>query len=143
METAGLDAEQTREARTPARSHLLERRREPRFVPVINHAYLAWREGAACHAEAGWLQNISAGGAALDVEADPGPGATAWLCVVCPKRTSWVSARVLQRHGRVVRMQFIERLPHETFVAVVAGAGDVGPFTQAHLHDSEPHTLSA
>lgn len=98
-----------------------DRRQEPRYVPVMECAYLGWWEGESFRTEVGRLTNISAGGAALDVGDDPGIGETVWLCVVGPSRTGWVAARLLGRHGRISRMVFAERFPYALFKSVVWG----------------------
>lgn len=98
-----------------------DQRQEPRYVPVLERAYLGWWEGETFRTELGRLANISAGGAALDVYHDPGVGQTVWLCVVGPNRMGWVAARLLGRHGTISRMVFAERFPYELFKSVVWG----------------------
>ena len=98
-----------------------DQRQEPRYVPTLERAYLGWWEGESFRTALGRLANISAGGAALDVRDDPGVGETVWLCVVGPNRMGWVAARLLGRHGTIIRMVFAERFPYELFKSVVWG----------------------
>lgn len=123
MERAEFDAEGIPAATNKTPRELEDRRKFPRYVPALDHAYLGWWEGEVFRTEPGWVENISCGGAALDVETDPGAGATVWLCVVGPERTVWVSARLLERRGRIVRLEFLERFPHQLFRTVVWGLG--------------------
>ena len=99
-----------------------DRRLEPRYVPVMESAYLGWWEGETLRAELGVLWNISAGGAALDVDVALEAGETVWLCVIDLVPVRWVAARVLGRDGRVVRLQFAERFPFELLDRVVWGS---------------------
>lgn len=98
-----------------------DRRKEPRYVPVMENAYLGWWEGETFRSELGKLANISAGGAALEVAGEPSSGETVWLCVVGPQRPDWVPARLLGRLGSTARMAFVENLPYELFKTVVWG----------------------
>lgn len=86
-------------------------------LPARSHAYLGWWDGDTFRAEPGWLEGLSGADAALEIEADPGPGNAVWLCVVSPGHTAWVPARLVERSGRQVRLAFTERFPLETFAA--------------------------
>lgn len=119
--TMKVDCDLNRSAMQPASFDVDDRRQEPRYVPVMERAYLGWWEGESFRTEVGRLANISAGGAALDVRNDPGDGEAVWLCVIGPNRPGWVAARLLGRHGAICRMVFAERFPYELFKSVVWG----------------------
>lgn len=142
MARAEFDAEETSAASNKTPRELEDRRKYPRYVPAMDHAYLGWWEGEAFRTEPGWIENISCGGAALDVETDPGAGQTVWLCVVGPERTVWVSARLLERHGRIVRIEFLERFPHQLFKTVVWGLTAEEPAGEARTAEAEAATAS-
>ena len=48
-----------------------DRRREPRYVPGETSVHLGWWEGEQFRAEPGVLRNFSAGGAAVEIAAEP------------------------------------------------------------------------
>lgn len=121
MKNVGIDTGPTQSAPQTVLSGVEERRREPRYVPVMERAYLGWWVGETFRTELGRLANISAGGAALDIATDPGVGESVWLCVIGPNRMGWVAARLLARDGNLVRMVFAERFPYELFKSVVWG----------------------
>ena len=121
METLKIDGDLTASTTTCAPCDTAERRREPRYVPMMERAYLGWWEHDAFRTELGRLANISAGGAALEAGAGPGLGEAVWLCVIGPNRTGWVAARLLGRHGAVQRLVFAERFPYELFKSIVWG----------------------
>ncbi|MDR3638837.1 MAG: PilZ domain-containing protein [Isosphaeraceae bacterium] len=98
-----------------------DRRKEPRYVPVMESAYLGWWEGETLRAELGVLWNISAGGAAMDVAVEVETGDTVWLCIVDLTPVRWVAARVVGREERMVRMQFAEPFACERLERVVWG----------------------
>ena len=119
MKTSQANSGPVIEMPDPLRSGSADACTERRYLPARNHAYLGWWDGDAFRTEPGWLEGLSAVDAALEIEADPGPGNAVWLCVVCPERTAWVPARLAERCGRQVRVAFTERFPYETFVANV------------------------
>ena len=98
-----------------------DRRSEPRYVPVMETAYLGWWEGETLRAELGVLWIISAGGAALDVDVQLEAGETVWVCVIDLVPVRWFAARLLGRDGRVLRLQFAEPFPFELLERVVWG----------------------
>ena len=104
---------------TPLCFPLVDRRREPRYVPGVAEAYIGWWEGETFRAELGKLRNLSVGGAAIELEADPGDTDAVWLCVVGPGRVTWMPARLVGREGRVGRIQFAEPFPDDLFELLV------------------------
>jgi len=96
-----------------------DRRREPRYVPGETIVYLGWWEGAKFRAELGLLQNFSAGGAAVEIAAEPDAAEPVWLCVAGPGRVTWMPARQVGREGRAIRLQFAEPMPYELFELLV------------------------
>lgn len=111
MKALELDAVSTRPIK--------DRRREPRYVPGVAETYVGWWEGGSFRAELGTLRNFSVGGAAIDLEADPGETEAVWLCVVGPGRVIWTPARLLGREGRVVRIRFAEPFPFDLFELLI------------------------
>lgn len=117
--TPGVELDRTT---TASDSHeRADRRKEPRYVPVMESAYLGWWDGDTMRAELGVLWNISAGGAAVDVAADLDVGQTVWLCVLDLGPARWFAARLVGREGRVARLQFAEPFPYELLDTVVWG----------------------
>lgn len=106
-----------------------DRRQDPRYVPVMESAYLGWWEGKTLRAELGVLWNISAGGAALDVDVALEAGETVWICVIDLVPVRWFPARLLGCEGRVVRIQFAETFPYELLQRVVWGGTADGSST--------------
>jgi hypothetical protein len=113
-----------------------DRRSEPRYAPVMDRAFLGWWERDAFRTAVGRLANISSGGAALELAAEPATDDGVWLCVVGPHRSAWVAARVLGRRGPVFRMVFAERFPYELFKSVVWGLpAEETPAPEAGIED--------
>jgi hypothetical protein len=129
MQTLSLEVESI-QANADARE---ERRKEPRYAPVLDRAYLGWWERETFRTELGRLDNISTGGAALQLDGWPAVGETVWLSVVGPNATDWVPARLLGCHGQTVRMMFAEPMPYDLFREVVLGF----PVARATLRHGE------
>ncbi len=96
-----------------------DRRKEPRYHPAHERAYLGWWEDEVFHTELAFLENVSMGGAALHTARTPGIGQCVWLCVVAPNRSTWTTAQVVRFENGVARLEFAERLPYELFRLLV------------------------
>lgn len=111
----------------PAAVTFPDRRRAPRFKPVIENAFLGWWEGDSFCAEQGALRNVSEGGAAIELEHLPPNVETVWLCVAGPGRVTWAPARLSGHEGRVARLAFTEPFPDELFELLVWGFDTADP----------------
>ena len=103
----------------PDEGHSSDRRREPRYEPGEASVHLGWWEGDEFRAELGTLRNVSRGGAAVRFQTELDLPESVWLCVVGPGRVNWTAARLVDRDGRIVRIQFAEPLTHELFGLLV------------------------
>jgi hypothetical protein len=131
--------------RTTARPE--DRRKEPRYAPVVEQARLGWWEGEQFRVAVARLRNISNGGAALTVACDA-PVAPVWMSVVTPGSKHWILARVagISEAGdgaHCVRLAFVEPCPTEVFEAAVSGTAAI-PVTRETtppvVRRSEPPT---
>src|SRR4051812_37135064 len=110
--------------RTTARPE--DRRREPRYAPVVDQARLGWWEGEQFRIAVARLRNISSGGAALTVACDA-PMAPVWMSVVTPGQKEWVLAKVAgifksDEGAHCVRLAFVEPCPRNVIEAAVSGS---------------------
>src|SRR4051812_48728059 len=115
--------------RTTARPE--DRRKEPRYAPVVEQARLGWWEGEQFRVAVARLRNISNGGAALTVACDA-PVAPVWMSVVTPGSKEWILARVAGvseagEGAHCVRLAFVEPCPRDVFEAAVSGTPAPAP----------------
>ena len=109
-----------------ARTHAQDRRKEPRYPPATDLAHIGWCEGEEFCTVQAQLQNISNGGAALDLARDRPASPDLWMCVVTAGPTEWLQASIAgsqatEDGGQRVRLAFVEPCPYDVFKAVVWG----------------------
>ena len=119
MSSIKIDADLVSRPAMPQSPNPQERRREARYVPLKDRAYLGWWEGEDFRTETGSLRNISSGGAAIRVANSTVPAQEIWLCVVGPSRLTWVGGGVKGHEEGIVRIAFHEAFPYELFKEVV------------------------
>ncbi|MDR3636461.1 MAG: PilZ domain-containing protein [Isosphaeraceae bacterium] len=129
MKPRTFDADVTPYAKHRTPFDLDDRRKEPRYEPVMDYAYLGWWEGATFRTEQAQIVNISAGGAALATAGKPNAGETVWLSVVGPAHHDWVAARLLEHRNGHARLVFADGYPYDLFKSVVWGLPGEQPGT--------------
>ncbi|MDR3637747.1 MAG: hypothetical protein P4L84_28330 [Isosphaeraceae bacterium] len=121
MKTSELEPDLPQPAKKPGETAIEDRRHGFRYQPVVEKAYLGWWEAESFRAELGVLRNISAGGAAVELESRLAHVDTVWFCVAGPGRVTWTPARLAGQEGRVLRLSFTEPFPNDLFELLVWG----------------------
>lgn len=118
-------------APTVIQPSLVERRTECRHVPVEPCCLVGWWDGDAFEVARAALENLSRGGAMLQVSDAP-VGLDLWFCLDVDRWLGSVQARVraVARPaigGYSVRIQFPDPVPEGLFRAACEGLGAVVP----------------
>jgi hypothetical protein len=124
---------------------VLERRREPRYLPLGRRAYVGWWVGGAFETAEAETDNLSRGGAALRVERFPPDVGLAWVCPICRAQANWYAVHVVSLTeadgcGRLLRVALANPLGYDVFKSLVWGfPGDETPaLTTAGARDPPP-----
>jgi tRNA A-37 threonylcarbamoyl transferase component Bud32 len=103
-----------------------DRRKEPRYIPVNNRAYLSWWQGDTFQTAQADIENLSRSGAAALLGELPPDVNAVWVCFVDARRRGWYSAEVVGvgHHGdgtQRIRIALTHPLPFCVFSAIVWG----------------------
>jgi hypothetical protein len=103
-----------------------ENRGSVRYQAMRGAVYLGWWDEPDFRTCAARLQNLSHGGALVDVALAPPEGSSLWLCAGGTPPGQWVEGEVVAREAPGpaayrLHLRFPETCPYELFEAAVLG----------------------
>jgi hypothetical protein len=103
-----------------------ERRSVCRYASLGSRGWLGWWEGEVFRSTDACLVDISLRGCMMTVDRLPPQGETVWFCPPGTIPAEWIEARLIESRRRllgprVVRIEFRNPFPYETFKHLVYG----------------------
>ncbi len=103
-----------------------ERRKTPRYPAVVATGSVGWWQDASFVTTPSQIENISTGGARLNVADPVPPSDSVWIGLVGGDSSEWVEGRVVEASEDAsptpwIRVEFLDLCPYEFFATVVCG----------------------
>jgi hypothetical protein len=108
-----------------------DRRSVCRYSSLETRAWLGWWEGEEFRSTDASLVDISLRGCMMTVDRLPAQGETVWFCPPGTTPAEWIEAKLVESRRRllgprVVRIEFRNPFPYETFKHLVYGPDALG-----------------
>jgi hypothetical protein len=108
-----------------------DRRSVCRYSSLESRAWLGWWEGPEFRSTGARLVDISLRGCMMTVDRLPPPEETVWFCPPGTTPAEWIEAKLVESKRRllgprVVRIEFRNPFPYETFKHLVYGPDALG-----------------